>query len=74
MTHAADGGPSRKPRAWHAAGVPNPGSNGARAVGCTCPVMDNSHGLGRYGDGKKYGWWQAGNCPLHGYEPEPEAP
>jgi hypothetical protein len=26
---------------------PNPGSDLAQAMGCTCPVIDNHHGLGR---------------------------
>ena len=45
--------------------LPNPGSKEAKAAGCTCPVMDNAYGAGRYGDGKAYGWCISGGCPLH---------
>lgn len=45
--------------------IPNPGSVKARAFGCTCPVLDNAHGKGRYGDGKRYGWWKSADCPVH---------
>ncbi len=44
---------------------PKPGTREAREAGCTCPVMDNAHGKGRYGDGVKYGWWVGEGCPLH---------
>lgn len=48
----------------------NPGSNEAIAFNCTCPVLDNSHGLGAYGgtvkdrEGKT-AFWINSNCPLH---------
>lgn len=48
--------------------VPNPGSAGALAQGCICPVIDNSHGRG-YRDypGKvPREWLTVGDCPLHG--------
>lgn len=45
---------------------PNPGSAEARARGCTCAVIDNHYGRGRYGDGERYGWFMSGDCPLHG--------
>ena len=38
-----------------------PGSPDAIAAGCTCPVLDNAHGLGR-GDGT---FWISELCPLH---------
>lgn len=47
--------------------APNPGSDIALAQGCTCPVMDNSHGQGSM--------WGKGvfvvqvDCPLHGSMP-----
>lgn len=41
---------------------PTPGSDEARAIGCTCPVMDNNHGK-RPGP---WGWWIEERCPLHG--------
>ena len=28
--------------------LPNPGSPEAEAVGCTCPIMDNSYGKGYF--------------------------
>ncbi len=43
-----------------------PGSLQAYEAGCRCPVMDNSYGMGRFGDGLKYGWWTNAACPLHG--------
>ncbi len=45
---------------------PNPGSQAAVAAGCTCTIIDNSHGKGINGDGAKYGWWIIADCPLHG--------
>ena len=43
-----------------------PGSLQARKAGCICPVMDNGHGKGCFGNGFKYGWWTNSACPLHG--------
>lgn len=43
-----------------------PGSEGARARNCNCPLIDNHHGRGRYGDGAKFGWFVRTTCPLHG--------
>ena len=42
--------------------LPNPGSDEALDLGCTCPVLDNGHGRGR-GDGQ---FWIMEDCPLHG--------
>jgi hypothetical protein len=42
----------------------NPGSDEAIDAGCTCPVMDNSHGndyMGMEGI-----FVMSGGCPLHG--------
>lgn len=64
MTEAA-------PLGWLARGAPNPGSDAAREQGCHCPVMDNAHGRGRYGDGKEFGWFTAEGCPLHRFGEEP---
>lgn len=47
-----------------------PGSPEAVDAGCTCPVMDNGHGRGVYGDGERYGWWISEHCPLHGLGPD----
>jgi len=45
---------------------PNPGSMEARALGCTCPRMDNRSGLGCYTapDGSPL-FWQTEGCPVH---------
>lgn len=46
---------------------PNPGSQEARDIGCTCPVLDNHYGEGAYND--KEGvplFWIAEECPVHG--------
>lgn len=42
--------------------TPNPGSDEAIMMGCTCPVMDNNHG--------KWPHWSGGfliyaGCPVH---------
>lgn len=43
---------------------PPPGSNEAVAKGCTCPVMDNNHGVGVVRlDGAVY--WVNQDCKLH---------
>lgn len=42
-----------------------PGSEIARKKGCKCPIWDNSHGKGRGGNGKEFGWVVSGNCELH---------
>ena len=42
-----------------------PGSDEALDAGCRCPVMDNGHGRGNYGNGEKYGWWVVEDCPIH---------
>ena len=39
---------------------PNPGSDEAIALGCTCPVLDNGHGRG------SGPFWITVDCPLHG--------
>lgn len=47
--------------------VANPGSKDAVNFGCTCPSMDNAHGLG-VGTDEKTGdtlFWISGDCPLH---------
>lgn len=43
-----------------------PGSEAARKLGCTCPMTDNHQGLGRFGNGRLYGWIVSGFCPRHG--------
>ena len=43
--------------------VARPGSADARALGCTCPVMDNHHGAGSTGAGND--WWYNRLCLVH---------
>jgi hypothetical protein len=47
--------------------IPNPGSDAALKLGCTCPVLDNSHGWGYLG--KKDQFVVKHDCPLHGTNP-----
>lgn len=42
---------------------PNPGSDEAVALGCTCPVMDNNHGAGT--KGLEGCFWYTSGCPVH---------
>nr|DAG02338.1 MAG TPA: hypothetical protein [Myoviridae sp. ctRci5] len=51
--------------------IPNPGSDAAIKMGCTCPVLDNARGKGIMGDGEKHGYWITSDCLLHG---DPDAP
>ena len=44
--------------------TPNPGSDKAIKMGCTCPVMDNNHGKGFMYRGEKCFYFDS-NCPLH---------
>lgn len=46
-----------------AEGTPNPGSQEAIKIGCTCPVMDNNHG--KFPPYPPDGWWNSGDCPIH---------
>ena len=43
---------------------PPPGSDAAKRLGCTCPVMDNCRGVGAYGIPGQF--WITEGCPLHG--------
>ena len=45
---------------------PNPGSDEALKLGCTCPVMDNEYGQGCYTVDGVPMFWISGNCSLHG--------
>jgi hypothetical protein len=47
------------------AGMP-PGSEVAVERGCTCPVLDNRHGLGAWEFEGEAHYWLAETCPLHG--------
>ena len=43
---------------------PNPGSEEAQALGCTCPVIDNNYGKGvQTKDGPMF--WYSEDCLLH---------
>lgn len=53
--------------------VPNPGSKEALALGCSCPILDNSHGLGFPWEGNITSFWVSENCPLHGKQEEDDA-
>lgn len=45
-----------------------PGSAGAKAAGCSCPVTAESTGDGYVVRGKVVTyWWQDDKCPLHGF-------
>lgn len=48
---------------------PNPGSDEAVKMGCTCPCSDNAYGIGAWGtSGPDAVFWRNINCPLHGYD------
>ena len=44
---------------------PKPGTREASDAGCRCPILDNCHGKGYFGDGEKYGWVVSSSCSLH---------
>jgi len=46
--------------------TPNPGSDEAVKLGCTCPVLDNAHGGGALGKPDQF--WVTEGCPLHSTE------
>ncbi|HQS49927.1 MAG TPA: hypothetical protein PK706_26365, partial [Xanthobacteraceae bacterium] len=45
---------------------PNPGSELAQAMGCTCPVIDNHHGQGWHGRAGLFIYTLG--CPAHAPE------
>ena len=45
---------------------PNPGSDEAVGMGCSCPRMDNGYGKGSYTDG----WVINLSCAVHNVEPD----
>jgi hypothetical protein len=47
--------------------IPNPGSDEALYLGCTCPVLDNYYGEGWIANGERQ-FWIAQDCPLHNQE------
>lgn len=50
--------------------TPNPGSEEAISIGCTCPVMDNGYGRGYLGgvqdETGQTVFVTNDNCPVHG--------
>lgn len=52
--------------------TPKPGSPEAVAAGCSCPVMDNSHGRGWMGNPNMFAVNK--DCPLHGKKEPTHAP
>ena len=50
--------------------LPNPGSDEALDMGCTCPVLDNGHGRGSgyINEDGVPAFWTNADCPLHGYK------
>jgi hypothetical protein len=44
-------------------GTPNPGSQAAIRLGCTCPILDNAHGFGYMGMRDMFVY--SGDCPVH---------
>lgn len=44
--------------------APNPGSDAAIAIGCTCAVLENNRG--RLAPRPPDGWRVAAGCPVHG--------
>ena len=49
--------------------VPNPGSDEAIKLGCTCPVLDNEYGKGFPIDGQTC-FWYTSDCPVHSSKKE----
>jgi len=45
--------------------LPNPGSEKAIELGCTCAVIDNRYGKGIPSENGKPNFWITGECPLH---------
>jgi hypothetical protein len=52
---------------------PNPGSDEALCLGCSCPVLDNGHGAGcgRKDEHGEPQFWIREDCPIHGATPPP---
>ncbi len=46
--------------------IPNPGTDEALYMGCTCPVLDNHHGAGALVNGENM-YWIAQDCPIHNH-------
>lgn len=54
-----------RPMAATTNAVPHPGTQEAIAQGCTCPVLDNQHGLGVPMPHGGRGYWMKSGCPIH---------
>ena len=49
--------------------IPNPGTQDAIDMGCTCPVIDNHYGKGTpLDDDGGVAFWYVQECPIHGLE------
>lgn len=46
--------------------IPNPGSDDAISLGCTCPVLDNGRGSGYMGESGVFVYTMG--CPIHSIE------
>ncbi len=49
--------------------TPNPGSEEAVALGCSCPIIDNHYGKGvpwAFQDANTPAFWISADCKLHG--------
>ena len=45
--------------------IPNPGTQEAIDMGCTCPVIDNHYGRGVPAE-NGVAFWYVEDCPIHG--------
>lgn len=45
--------------------VPNPGSNEAIKMGCSCPIVDNARGAGLPDAHGTIAFWISEDCPVH---------
>lgn len=45
--------------------APDPGSDAAIDLGCTCAVLDNNHGRGAYEIDGRPQFWINGGCKIH---------
>jgi hypothetical protein len=52
--------------------TPKPGTKEAIDAGCTCPVIDNGHGRGYYGQPDVFVYTVG--CPVHFLLPKDDAP
>ncbi len=50
-------------------GVPNPGTEEAVKLSCSCPILDNNYGEGFTMNGVQVFWFTSG-CPIHNFKEE----